>query len=150
MSTGLMRWSPEGDLFRTRFDRLFQNMFQDFFTPVVSGEEVHARRWLPAVDIRETDEALIFTAELPGLKKEDVQITLENNVLTLSGERKFEKEVKEENFHRLERSYGQFSRSFTLPANVRAEKAEAKFADGLLTVSVPKAEESKPRKVEIR
>ncbi len=150
MTTNLIRWTPETDLFRSRFDRLFQSMFQDVLTPVLSSEDVSARRWMPAVDIRETDEALVFTAELPGLSKEDVQITLDNNVLTLSGERKFEKEVKEENFHRLERSYGQFSRSFTLPGNVRPEKAEAKFADGLLTISIPKAEELKPRKVEIR
>jgi HSP20 family protein len=150
MTTSMIRWTSEADLFRTRFDRLFQQMFQDFFNPVLTSEDVSARRWVPPVDIQETDEALIFSAELPGLKKEDVQITLENNVLTISGERNLEKEVKSENFHRLERSYGQFSRSFTLPANVQTEKAEAKFADGVLTITLPKAEESKPRKLEIR
>lgn len=79
-----------------------------------------------------------------------MNITLENNVLSLSGERRFEKEVKEETFHRMERSYGEFTRSFTLPANVRTDKVEASFTDGVLTITLPKVEESKPRKIAIR
>ena len=102
------------------------------------------------VDIRETEDALVLTVELPGLTREDVQITLENNMLTLAGERNFEKESKGETFHRIERSYGAFSRAFTLPANVKTDKVEAVFNDGLLQVTLPKVEESKPRKIEIK
>lgn len=150
MTTGLIRWNPEADVLRTRVDRLFNQMLGDLWSSPMSTEEVSTRRWSPAVDIRETDEALILTAELPGLTKEDVQITLENQVLTLSGERKFEKEAKGENFHRIERSYGAFTRAFTLPTHVKTEKVDASFEHGVLTVTLPKMEESKPRRISIR
>jgi len=150
MTTGLIRWNPETDLLRNRMDRLFNQMLGDVWGAPVATEEVSTRRWSPVVDIRETEDALMLTAELPGLNKDDVQITLENNVLTLSGERSFEKESKGETFHRIERSYGAFSRAFTLPANVRTDKVAAVFADGLLHVTLPKVEESKPRKIEIK
>ena len=149
MTTGLIRWNPETDLLRHRMDRLFNQMLNTPWSPAQT-EDVTNRGFLPAVDIRETDDALVLTAELPGLTKEDVNITLENNVLTLAGERSFEKESKGETFHRIERSYGAFSRSFTLPANVKTEKVEALFGDGLLQVTLPKVEESKPRKIEIK
>ena len=150
MTTGLIRWNPETDLLRHRMDRLFNQMLGDVWGAPVANEELSTRRWSPVVDIRETDDALVLTAELPGLTKQDVNITLENNVLTLAGERSFEKESKGETFHRIERSYGAFSRSFTLPANVKTEKVEALFGDGLLQVTLPKVEESKPRKIEIK
>ena len=148
-TTAMTRWTPAGELFRDRFDRVFNDMLGDVFAPFVS-EDVADRRWTPAVDVRESGDALTLTVELPGLRKEDVQITLENNILSLSGERKFEKETKEENYHRIERAYGSFSRSFTLPANVKADQVAATFQDGLLTISLPKVEEAKPRKVDIR
>jgi HSP20 family protein len=147
--TGLIRWNPESDLLRSRVDRLFSQMLQDVWGNAPS-EEVSTRRWSPAVDIRETSDALILTAEVPGLAKDDLSITVENNVLTIAGERKFEKETQEESYHRMERSYGAFSRSFTLPANVRGDKVDAGFENGLLTVKLPKAEESKPRKITIK
>jgi HSP20 family protein len=150
MTTGLIRWNPEADVLRTRVDRLFNQMLGDLWSSPMSTEEVSTRRWSPAVDIRETDEALVLTAELPGLTKEDVQITLENQVLTLSGERKFEKEAKGENYHRIERSYGAFTRAFTLPTHVKTEKVDASFEHGVLTVTLPKMEESKPRRISIR
>ncbi len=150
MTTGLIRWNPETDLLRGRVDRLFNQMLGDLWGVPQTTEEVSARRWMPAVDIRETADALVLSAELPGLTKDNVNITLENNVLSLSGERRFEKEVKEETFHRMERSYGEFTRSFTLPANVRTDKVEASFTDGVLTITLPKVEESKPRKIAIR
>ena len=112
-------------------------------------EDVANRGFLPAVDIRETPEQLTIVAELPGLDKKDVAITIENQVLTIAGERSFEKETKDEICHRIERSYGSFSRSFTLPTNLKTDKVEAKFDNGVLTVLVPKAEETKPRKVTI-
>ena len=89
-------------------------------------------------------------AEIPGLTKENVSITMENNVLTISGERKFEKDVEKENFHRIERTYGSFSRSFSLPANVATQKADASFKDGVLTVTLPKTDEAKPRQIAIK
>lgn len=150
MTTGLIRWSPETDVLRNRMDRLFNQMLGDVWGAPAATEEVATRRWSPVVDIRETDDALMLTAELPGLTREDVQITLDNNVLTLSGERSFEKESKGETFHRIERSYGAFSRSFTLPANVKTDQVAAVFGDGLLRVTLPKVEEAKPRKIEIR
>jgi HSP20 family protein len=149
MTTSLIRWNPATDLFRDRFDRLFDRAFTDFLAPV-SDEAQSTRRWMPAVDIKETADALTFSAELPGLTKEDVHITLENNVLTIAGERKFEKDVKEENYHRLERSYGTFARSFTVPGNVSPDRVDATFANGVLHVVLPKAEEAKPRKIEIK
>jgi HSP20 family protein len=149
----MMRWTPAGDVLRDRFDRLFSNAFGDFLSPLGpagASEEVSTRRWMPAVDIRETGDALTLFAELPGLSREDVHITLENNVLTISGERKFEKDAKGDDYHRIERAYGAFARSFTLPQNVKADKVEASFMDGVLAVTLPKAEEAKPRKVEIK
>ncbi len=148
MQRSLSRWVP-ADVARTRFNRFFEDALGDLFTPVVRGEEVSNRNWLPAVDVAETPDALTLYAELPGLSREDVDITLENNVLTVRGERKFEKDVKEENFHRIERAYGTFARSFTLPNNVKGEAVEASFKDGVLTVRIPKAEEAKSRKIAI-
>ena len=95
------------------------------------------------------DDAYRIQVELPGLSKEDVQITLENSVLRLSGERKFEKDTKKENYHRIERTYGTFSRSFALPTQVSSDKVEAKFEDGVLSIVVPKAEQAKPRRIAI-
>ncbi len=150
MTTGLIRWSPETDLLRGRFDRVFNEMLNELWGGTARTEEMASRSWMPPVDVRETADALRFVCELPGLKKEDVTITLENQVLTLSGERKFEKENQGESFHRVERAYGAFSRSFTLPANIKSDKVEAAFADGVLTIELPKLEESKPRKIVIR
>lgn len=150
MTTGLIRWNPETDLLRGRMDRVFNEMLRDLWGASPTSEAAAGRTWMPAVDIREGDEHLELVAELPGMKKEDVQITLENNVLTIAGERKFEAETKNEAYHRIERSYGNFSRSFTLPASVKTDKVDAKFADGVLTIQLPKMEESKPRKIAIR
>jgi HSP20 family protein len=104
---------------------------------------------MPPVDIQETAEGYRLTAELPGLTREDINITLENNVLRLSGERKLEKDAKKESYHRIERAYGTFQRSFSLPHQVNGEKVEASFKDGVLTISVPKAEQARPRKISI-
>ncbi len=150
MTTGLIRWAPQTDLFRSRMSRLFDHAFDEFLSPLSGSEELSSRGWLPPVDIRETDEALTLNAEIPGLTRDDVNITLENNVLTISGERKFEKDAKKDNYHRIERAYGAFSRSFSLPANVRTDQVRAAFQDGVLTVTLPKAEEAKPRRIEIK
>lgn len=128
-------------------DRLFEQTFGDLFREGAEG--MGNRGWLPAVDIAETENGLTFYAELPGMNKEDVDVTLENNVLTLRGERKFERDAKEENYHRIERSYGSFSRSFSLPSNVKSEACQATFKDGVLRIDIPKAEEAKPRRISI-
>jgi len=105
--------------------------------------------WVPPVDVQETEDAYLFTAELPGMSKDDVSITLEDNLLTLSGERSLKEKEEGENFHRVERAYGSFARSFSLPTQVDSTKVEASFKDGLLTIEIAKAELAKPRKIEI-
>ncbi len=147
MTLGLTRWPPASELFRDRFNRFFDQTFDD---TVASSDTLGSRHWMPAVDIKESDEALTLSAELPGLAKADVQLSIENNVLTLSGERKFEKDVKKESYHRVERAYGAFSRSFTLPNNVKTEAVEANFDNGILNVMIPKVEEAKARSIKIR
>ena len=138
------------DPFFRNFERLFSD---DFFRPfgfMARGEEdLGQTGWLPAVDVRESEDAFVFTAELPGISKDDVEITVENSILTLKGERRFNEADGEKNYRRIERAYGSFSRSFTLPKAVDAERIDASFEDGLLTVNVPKAEVAKPRKISI-
>lgn len=148
MATALTRWAPS-DIWGSRMNRLFDDAFTNFLAPLIPSEQLAERAWMPAVDIRETDDSLIMTAELPGMKKENVHITLENNVLTISGERKFEKDENKENYHRIERAYGEFTRSFSVPSNIDASKVQAKFHDGLLEVKLNKSPEARPRKIEI-
>jgi HSP20 family protein len=106
--------------------------------------------WAPAVDIVENDHNLTVKVELPGVEPKDVAVTIENNVLTLKGERRIEKEVKKENYHRMEREYGNFARSFALPIFMDAENVKADFKDGLLTVVIPKKEHAKTRSIEVK
>lgn len=148
MRTSMTRWNPSRSYLvgRDPFARLFDNFFGEDLAP---SEDVSNRAWMPAVNIRETESAFLIEAELPGLNKDDVEITLENNLLKLSGERRFEKDTKEENYHRVERSYGSFLRTFSLPSQVDSEGVKANFKDGVLTIEVPKAEEAKPRKISI-
>lgn len=148
MATALTRWAPS-DIWTNRMNRLFDDTFNNFLSPLVPSEQLADRAWMPAVDIRETEDSLVMTAELPGMKKDDVHITLENNVLTISGERKFEKDEKRENYHRIERAYGEFTRSFSVPNNIDSSKVEAKFNDGLLHIKLSKSPEARPRKIEI-
>jgi HSP20 family protein len=133
------------------FFRAVDSLFgEDFFRPLRALTERRGEQgWLPPVDIRETEEAYLVTAELPGLTKKDVDVTVENSILTLSGERRWEKSSESETYHRMERAFGRFSRSFTLPHQVEADKVKANFKDGLLTVSIPKAEQAKPRRIAI-
>jgi HSP20 family protein len=105
--------------------------------------------WSPAVDIYETEGEIIVKAELPGVDRKDISLNLEKNVLTLKGERKFEKETKEENYHRIERAYGGFSRSFAIPATVDEEKIRADYKDGILKIALPKKEQIKPKQIQI-
>jgi HSP20 family protein len=106
--------------------------------------------WTPACDIFETEKAIVLNVELPGLKKEEVSVSIENNLLTIHGERKFQEETKRENYYRVERNYGEFFRSFTLANYIDPAKILAEFKEGLLQVSLPKREEAKPKQVEIK
>ena len=117
--------------------------------PRGNGEQMATGSWMPSVDIFEDKDRLVLEADLPGMKREDFEISVENNIITLRGERKFEKKVEGDNYHRVERSYGSFTRSFTLPQTVTADGATAEFQDGILRVSLPKREETKARKIEI-
>ncbi|HEX3554735.1 MAG TPA: Hsp20/alpha crystallin family protein [Thermoanaerobaculia bacterium] len=145
MLNNVTRWNPTvAYLNREPFARLFDSFFGD-----LPSEDVSSRSWVPPVDIQETEDGYRLQAELPGLTRDDVQITLENNVLRLSGERKFEKDVQKEGYHRIERTYGSFARSFALPQQVNGEGVQAAFENGLLTITVPKAEQAKPRKIAI-
>ncbi len=145
MLNNVTRWNPTAAyLNREPFARLFDTFFGD-----LPSEDVSSRSWVPPVDIQETEDGYRLQAELPGLTKDDVQITLENNVLRLSGERKFEKDVQKEGYHRIERTYGSFARSFALPHPVNGDGVQAAFENGLLTITVPKADQAKPRKIAI-
>lgn len=131
-----------------RINRLFEEAFRPLAVP---GEEpISMAAWTPSCDIYETEKEIVVKAEIPGVKKEDVKLSIQDNVLTLSGERKFEEETKKENYVRVERGYGSFTRSFTLPPSVDAKKINAEFKDGLLEVKLPKLETAKPKEVEIK
>jgi len=120
--------------------------------PMLPVEENYwpMKPWTPACDIFETDKELVLKFELPEVKKENVKVTMENNVLTLRGERKFEEETTRDNYHRVERHYGDFMRSFNVPMFVDATKINAEFKDGLLTVTLPKREEAKTKQIEVK
>lgn len=152
MLNTITRWTPTPSYLASRepFFRLIDNFFgNEAAANGANGEEIANRNWVPPVDIQETEEAYRLFAELPGLTREDIHITLENNVLRLSGERKLEKDVKKESYQRIERIYGAFARSFTLPHQVHSDGVTASFDNGVLTVIVPKAEQAKPRKITI-
>lgn len=144
----LARWNPAQDLMRMReeMNRVFGQFFREG-----EGEEGTwlTGAWTPPVDIHETEEALILKAELPGFSKDDVHVELHNNRLTLRGERKHETEVKEEQYHRRERAYGSFQRSFQLPTTIDQEKVMASFKDGILELRLPKSEKAKPKRIAI-
>jgi HSP20 family protein len=144
----IVRWEPFRELssLQTEMNRLFNTAFGDV-QPGGAGDA--ARRWLPAMDLLETEEDFVLRADLPGMTESDVNIELEDNVLTLSGERKAEHEDKREGFHRVERAFGSFSRSLTLPKGVDPEAVSASFDSGVLEVRIPKPEQRKPRKIAI-
>ncbi len=145
----LVRWNPARDLMRMREE--MDRVFHEFLRPGDGEEEGTWMRgnWAPPVDIYETDEAFVLKAELPGFSKDDVQIELHGNRLTLRGERKHETEAKEEQYHRRERAYGRFERVFWLPATVDAEKIQANFTNGMLELRLPKSEAAKPKRIAI-
>jgi HSP20 family protein len=144
----LARWTPRGNLqsFQDEMNRMFDQFFRGG-----NGEEAGwgLRTWTPPVDIYETDDALVLKAELPGVSKDDVSIEVHQNTLILRGQRKHEAEVKEENYHRVERAYGTFQRSFVLPTLVDQDKVQATYQDGVLELHLPKSEAAKPKRIAI-
>lgn len=140
----MMRWTPWQEL--ESMNRQISRLLDD-----TSGSQAGERalHWAPAVDIRETDDALLVQAELPGIDKKDVRVEVHDGVLTISGERRYEKDVEEKNAHRVERAYGSFARSFSLPTNIDSEKVEASMKDGVLEVRLHKRESAKPKSIEV-
>ena len=147
----IVRWEPFRDLVtvQERMNRIFDEAFRGAGRGGGEDDWALGGTWAPAVDIYEQDGNLVLKAELPGIDPKDVDVRVENNVLTLRGERKFESEVKREKYHRVERAYGSFSRSFTLPSVVDTDKIKAEFKDGLLRVTLPTREEAKPKQISI-
>lgn len=138
------------DPFRN-FEERMRRFFGEGFEPFRAAEENWSlATWSPTCDIFETDNEIVVKAELPEVKNEDVHVTIDNNMLTLRGERKFSEETKKDNYHRMERSYGEFFRSFTLPQFIDANKVSAEFKDGVLRITLPKREEAKPKQLEVK
>lgn len=146
----LVRWEPVRELssIQSEMNRLF-NTFFDTSTSAGHAGNGGARRWIPAMDLVETDEHFVLRADLPGLAEDDVSIELQDGVLTISGERRAEHETSKEGYYRLERASGSFSRSLTLPDGVNADAIAATFDRGVLEVRIPKPEQRKPRRVQI-
>ena len=130
-----------------RMNHLLDSLFTN---GTLNDDGVVSARFVPATDIAELNDHYLVTVDLPGLKKDDIKITLEDKTLTISGEKKFENEEKKDSYHRVERGYGRFERSFTLPQSVRTEKIDAKYKDGVLSLTVPKTEEAKQRTIEVK
>lgn len=143
------RWNPAREL--EELQSKLSNIL-DFPTLRKNGEKeaLAIAEWAPAVDITEDDKEYVVKAELPEVKKEEVKVTVENGILSISGERKFEKEEKGKKYHRIERFYGSFVRSFSLPDDADSEKVEAKFSEGILTVHVAKSEAARPKEIEVK
>ncbi len=131
---------------QNRVNRLFDDMFPE----IGQGDDMGLMEWRPMVDTYEKDDAIVVNAELPGVNKEDISVDVKNNILTISGERKHEEDVNEDNYFRKERFYGKFQRSFTLPDNVDSEKVDAAYKDGVLEVKIPKTEQGTTKKIEIK
>ncbi len=145
----IVRLDPFRDVMtlQDRMNRLFDQALSK--TRTDDEEGLMASTWLPAVDISETADSIVMKAELPGVSRENIDIQVRDNTLTLKGERKFEREVKDENYLRIERSYGAFQRAFSLPTVIQQDKIKAVFKDGVLEVTIPKAEVAKRKQVKI-
>lgn len=142
----IVRYDPFREIrtLQEEMNRLFSSFSRNLEDDLMSGA------WTPSVDIFENKDQVVLEAELPGMKPEDVNISIENNVLTIQGERKFEKKEERDNYHRIERRYGSFTRSFTLPPTVDTDNITAEFDNGILRLTIAKREEAKPRRIEIK
>jgi HSP20 family protein len=143
----LVRWRPRTGL--PVYDDYFNRMLDGFFEPRGRKMDLQNFDWAPRVNVEELEDRFEITAEVPGMKKEDIDIEIVDDVLTIKGERKLEKEEEKANYHICERSYGTFQRAFTLPENVTTDNIAAEYADGILRLAVPKAEPEKPKEIRI-
>ena len=141
--SSINRWEP----FRGSYDSQLNRLFSDFFGR--TSQDQNLTTWAPSVDIYDAEHELVVKADLPDVKPEDLDIRVENNILTIRGERKFEKKVDEKNYLRVERTYGSFARSFSLATTVNTEAIKADYKDGVLTLSIPKREEAKPKQIKV-
>jgi HSP20 family protein len=141
----VVRWDPSRELqgFQSDMNRIFDAFFQN-------GDPGGHRRWVPPMDLSEEQDSLVLRVDLPGLGEDDVKVEVDNDVLTLSGERRAEHKTEEGSFYRVERGYGHFSRSFTLPEGIDAESVEGSFDRGVLELRIPKPEEKQPKRVELK
>lgn len=146
--TTIVRWDPYREV-GTLQDRM-NRLFDEVWGRGRREDESVTGNWMPSVDVKETREALQIFAELAGVDPKDVEITVDSGVLTLKGSRNFEKAVEGESYHRVERAYGSFERSFTLPTNIDAEKIQASYKHGVLQLALPKREEAKPKSIAIK
>ena len=150
----LVRWNPGVANFPSDIigmQKEINSMFDRFFRGgSLDDENFLPTSWMPAVDVVEKDDEYVAKLELPGVSKDDVKITLQDNILTVKGEKKEEQETKNSNYRRLERNYGSFQRSFTFPTSVKNDKVDAQYKDGILTISLPKAEEAKRKLIEVK
>lgn len=144
----LVHWRPRRGLpaVQDELDRAFDRLLRNWMSPVSMSEF----DWNPSVDIAETDDAIIVTAEIPGVSMDDIDVSVDENQLVITGEKKQEEEQKEKNFYRMERSYGSFRRIFTLPRSADIDKVKATHKDGVLTITVPKVEVAKGKKVDVK
>lgn len=145
----IVRWlDPFRDL--TSIQERMNQIFEDALSRTRGREEgLRTGMWTPAVDIYEKTDSVVVKAELPGVEKDQISVEVKDGILTLRGERKFERDVKEESYHRIERAYGSFLRSFSLPVSVDQDKVSAKFKDGVLEVELPKKEKAKPKQIKV-
>jgi len=148
----LVKWNPAKELLNMEreFNRLFSSLSSRFGFGDDGEDEYENAVWMPLTDIVEDDDKYILRMDLPGVDKKDVKISYVNGELQISGERKQEKESKDATFHRIERAYGKYFRSFSLPEKILEDKIEAEFKNGSLTITIPKAEEAKPKEIEVK
>jgi HSP20 family protein len=148
MMADIVRWDPFSDLVT------IQDQLNSLFGRTFTGSEMTRRSgagtWMPALDVFETDDKLVAKMDLPGIDPKEVEVSVEDSTLTVSGRRDFTSEVNEENYHRIERRYGAFARSIALPTTADAEKVEASFDKGVLTIEIPKTEKARPKKIEVK
>ena len=144
----IVRWDPFRDL--ADVQERVNRMFSDYYGNRGQDDVMRRGSWIPPVDIYEKGHEIHLKAELPDMNRDDIDIRVENNTLTISGEKKLEKDVKEDEYHRVERAYGHFSRSFSLPSTIDTEKVRADYHNGVLTVTLPLREEAKPKQIQVQ
>lgn len=148
----LVRWNPARELANVEreFNKLFNSFSSRFGIDRDNGDDYENAVWSPLTDIKEDEDKYTLSMDIPGVEKKDVKISYKNGALIVSGERKYEDEKKSSKYHRIERAYGNYYREFTLPEKIVEDKIEANFKDGTLTVTVPKAEDAKPKEIEVK